>query len=95
MYYKNLHRWEKAFVGCSVVFGDTDECAAGATVTVLAGDAVAGEAVADLFGEVMIDHIEPGHEYVVRIVADGYKPAELTVQVDASLNAGTVVLEKA
>ena len=32
---------------------------------------------------------------MVRIDADGYKPAELTVQVDASLNAGTVVLEKA
>ena len=31
----------------------------------------------------------------MRIEADGYKPAELTVQVDASVNAGTVVLEKA
>ena len=31
VWYKNLHRWEKAFVGCSVVFGDTDECAEGAT----------------------------------------------------------------
>ncbi len=34
VWYRNLHRWEKAFVGCSIVFGDTDECAEGARVTV-------------------------------------------------------------
>ena len=94
--YKNLHRWEKAFVGCSVVFGDTDECAEGATVTVLARRQPRPlEGVADIFGEVKIDHLEPGREYVVKIEADGYQPAEMTVQVDASLNAGTVVLQKA
>ena len=30
----------------------------------------------------------------MRIEADGYQPAEMTVRVDASLNAGTVVLQK-
>ena len=42
----------------------------------------------------MIDHVEPGHQYDVRIEADGYQPADLTVQVDASVNAGTMVLQK-
>jgi len=95
VYYKNLHRWDKAFVGCSVVYGDTDECAEGATVTVLRDGSVAGHGTTDIFGEVAIDHLSPGHEYHVRIEADGYKPAELTVQVDASLTAGTVMRETA
>ena len=95
VYYKNLHRWEKAFVGCSVVFGDSDECAAGASVTIERDGAVVGRGTTDLFGEVAVDFLSPGHEYVVRIEAEGYKSAELTVQVDASVNAGTVVLEKA
>jgi hypothetical protein len=53
------------------------------------------EGVTDIFGEVKVDHLEPGHAYTVKIAADGYQPAEMTVQVDASLNAGTVVLQKA
>ncbi|HET6476070.1 MAG TPA: oxidoreductase, partial [Thermoleophilia bacterium] len=95
VYYKNLHRWEKAFVACSVVFGDTDECAEGATLTVAFDGGALGEATADVFGEVLVDHLEPGREYSLRIEAAGYRPAEMTVRVDASVNAGTVVLEKA
>ena len=64
-------------------------------MTIERDGSVAGHGTTDIFGEVAIDHLSPGHEYHVRIEADGYKPAELTVQVDASLNAGTVVLEKA
>ncbi len=93
VYYRNLHRWEKAFVGCTVVFGDTDECGAGALVTVLADGVVAGEGTTDIFGEVKVDHLEPGRDYAVRISADGYEPAELAVRVEASVNAGTVVLK--
>ena len=85
----------KAFVGCSVVFGDSDECGEGATVTVSRDGALVGEGTTDIFGEVKIDHLDPGREYAVRIVADGYQPAEMTLKVDASLNAGTVTLQKA
>ena len=49
----------------------------------------------DIFGEVKVDHLEPGAEYTVKIEADGYQPAEMTLKVDDSLNAGTVVLQKA
>ncbi len=94
VYYKNLQRWEKAFIACSAVFGDTDECAAGATLTVTLDGAVVGEASADIFGEALVDGLEPGREYSVRIEAAGYRPAEMTVKVDVSKNAGTVVLEK-
>ena len=95
VYYKNLYRWGTAFVAAALVYADTDECAEGAAVTVSRDGAVVGEGTTDLFGEVAVDRLDPGHEYVVRITADGYKPAELTVKLDASLNAGTVFLEKA
>jgi len=55
VWYKNLHRWDKAFVGCTVVFGDTDECGAGASVIVLRDGAAVGEGKADIFGEVVVD----------------------------------------
>ena len=79
----------------SVVFGDSDECAEGATVSVSRDGSATFQGTTDIFGEVKIDHLTPGREYVVKIEADGYKAAELTVQLDASVNAGTVVLEKA
>ena len=95
VWYKNLYRWEKAFVGVSVVFGDTDRCGEGATVAVSYEGATAHAGKTDLFGEIKVDHLEPGRDYVVRIEADGYKPAELAVRVDDSVYAGVVALDKA
>ena len=94
VWYKNLYLWETAFVGVSIVFGDNDECGEGATVAVSRQGATAREGIADLFGEVRVDRLEPGHDYVVRVQADGYEPAEVEVHVDHSVYAGVVVLEK-
>ena len=78
-----------------MVRGDDDECAEGAVMNVARGGQAAGEAAADLFGEVLVDKLEPGAEYHVTIGLDGYAPAQCTVTADKSLNIGTVVLEKA
>ena len=94
VYYKNLYRWTTAFVSASVVFADTDECAEGATMTVESAGRGVGTGVSDNFGEVLVDRLEPGKEYAVRIEAAGYKTAAATAKLDASLNLGTVVLEK-
>lgn len=94
VWYRNLHRWTHAFLGCSVVLADTDECAAGARASVSRAGALAGEGVTDIFGEVKIDHLEPGAEYTLTVAADGYEAAELTVRVEESLNVGAVVLQK-
>jgi Fe-S-cluster-containing dehydrogenase component len=95
VYYRNLYRWTKAFVSASVVFADTDECAEGATMTVeLAGRPV-GEAASDNYGEVLVDRLEPGMEYIARIEAPGYAAATANVKLDRSTNLGTVLLEKA
>jgi Fe-S-cluster-containing dehydrogenase component len=94
VYYKNLYRWTRAFVSASVVFADTDECAEGATMTVESAGQSIGTAVSDNFGEVLVDRLEPGKEYAVRIEAAGYTATVMTAKLDASLNLGTVMLEK-
>jgi hypothetical protein len=42
------------------VFGDTGECAEGATATVELDGAVVGTGICDDFGEVAVDTLEPG-----------------------------------
>ena len=95
VYYKNLHRWEKAFVAASLVYADTDECAEGAKATVELDGAVVGEATSDNFGDVLVDRLEPGREYAVTVAAAGYKPVTLAVRLDVSRTLPTVFLEKA
>jgi Fe-S-cluster-containing dehydrogenase component len=93
--FKNLYRWEKVFVSASVAYKDTDECAEGATVTVSNGGAKVGAGVANNYGEFRVDKLEPGKEYEVKVEAGGYKPYTAKVRLDASLNLGLVLLEKA
>jgi Fe-S-cluster-containing dehydrogenase component len=95
VYYKNLHLWTKAFVAGSVVFGDTDECAEGATATVTAAGESMGLAVSSNYGDFYVDGLEPGREYTVNVKADGYGPFTKTIKLDQSLNLGTVVLQRA
>ena len=95
VYYKNLQRWEKAFIACSAVFGDTDECAVGATLTVTLDGAVVGEASADVFGAVVVDELDQHKQYSATLTAPGYKTATTVVALGESLNLGEVVLEKA
>jgi Fe-S-cluster-containing dehydrogenase component len=101
VYYRNLHLFDKAFVAASVVFGDTDECAEGAWITVRpalgdrAGDAVAGQATASNYGDFYVDKLEPGLDYEVTVEAAGYVPVTVTIKLEASLNLGTITLARA
>jgi len=95
VYYKNLFRWTKAFVACTAVLGDTDECAEGVKAVVELDGAPVGEAVSDNFGEVLVDRLEPGKEYAVTLTTPGYEPASMSVKLEKSRNLGTIVLEKA
>ncbi|MGD0997726.1 MAG: 4Fe-4S dicluster domain-containing protein [Thermoleophilia bacterium] len=95
VYYKNLHRWAKAFVAGTVVTGDTDECAEGVTATVTLDGRTVGEATTTNYGDFMVDGLEPGGRYTVTVQAAGYRTAALPVTLDASLTLATVFLEKA
>jgi Fe-S-cluster-containing dehydrogenase component len=92
--YKNLYRWEKVFVSAAVVFKDSDECAEGAKVTLSAAGAKVGEAVANNYGEFVVDRLQPGGEYDVAIEAPGYKTYRGKAKPDKSLNLGLIFLEK-
>jgi Fe-S-cluster-containing dehydrogenase component len=93
--YKNLYKWEKAFVAAGICYKDTDECADGAKVTVSVGGAKAGEGLANNYGEVVVDKLAPGAEYDVLVEAAGYRSYATTVKLDESKNLGVVLLEKA
>jgi Fe-S-cluster-containing dehydrogenase component len=94
VYYKNLHRWTKAFVSGSVAFGDTDECADGAHVSVAAAGFPAAEGRVNNYGEFVVDGLVPGREYTVTVQAFGYKALSTTVRLDESWNLGLLVLER-
>jgi Fe-S-cluster-containing dehydrogenase component len=93
--YKNLSRWDKVFVAVNVAYKDTDECAEGARMTVKTAGAHAGEAVANNYGDVRVDGLEPGVEYEVVVEAAGYRPYTAKVKLDESRNLGIVLLERA
>lgn len=95
VYYKNLFRWEKVFVAASVAFADTDECAEGARALVLNSGKLVGEAVANNFGEFVVDGLEPGGQYEVQVEFPGYRCHVVSVTLKESLNLGLIALEKA
>lgn len=95
VFYKNLYRWRDVFVAASIAYKDTDECAEGAVLTAVREETKAGEAVANNYGEVVVDGLEPGGEYEITVIAEGYKSFKVEVKLDESLNIGLVLLEKA
>lgn len=95
VYYKNLYRWNKAFVSASLAYKDTDECADGAKVTVFANGVKVGEGASNNYGEFVVDGLEPGAEYDVTIEAAGYVVYTTRVRLQKSMNLGLITLEKA
>jgi hypothetical protein len=94
VFYKNLDRWNKAFVSGSVAFRDTDECAEGAKVVVAGAGVKVGDGVTNNYGEFVIDGLDPGGEYQVTGDAPGYQPFFKTIRLDKSINLGTILLDR-
>lgn len=61
VWYKNLHKITTCFVGGTAVeqVNDVEECAAGAEVVLSKDGREVGRATTDLFGEFVIDRLEP------------------------------------
>jgi Fe-S-cluster-containing dehydrogenase component len=94
VYYKNLHKWTRAFIGGTAVFADTDECAEGVHAVVNRGGETVGEAVSNNFGDFVVDRLEPG-EYELTLAAPGYKEHKAVVDLAASISLGVVLMTKA
>jgi Fe-S-cluster-containing dehydrogenase component len=93
VWYKSLHRWTKAFIGATIAYKDTDDCAEGAVVTLSAGGAKIAETTTNNYGDFIFDKLEPG-SYEVVISAAGYKPTSKKVDLKESVNLGVLFVEK-
>ena len=96
VYYKNLYRFTKCFIGGSVAVQveGKNECAEGAKVT-LAGPAneKIDESVTDNYGDFRFDDLEENSgKYTLEVVYQDYEKKTLEVDLKTSLNVGTISL---
>ncbi len=83
----------KVFVAGCAVLKDTDECAVGATATLLgAGSTLV--TVTDGFGDFEFEGLRPNGSYTLTITAPGYKTLERQVETGRSVYLGDLLLER-
>jgi len=98
VYYKNLYRFTKCFIGGSVAVQveDKNECAEGAKVILVgASNEKIDEFVTDNYGDFKFDDLEENSgKYTLEIVYPGYEKKTLEVDLKTSLNVGTIFLQQ-
>ncbi len=95
VYYENLHRFDKCFVGGSVVarVNGGIECIDGARVRLSRNGRVVAEATTDTFGDFKFDRIEPNSgAHRVEISHPDHGSAVVDVEVTESVYAGSIAL---
>ncbi len=94
VYYKNLYRYFKCFIGGSVTVtanGITD-CAEGAIVTLFKDSDKINEMVTDNYGDFKFDNLEENSgKYILEISFKDYKKKVLEVDLTTSINIGTII----
>ena len=86
--YTNIPR---KFIAGTVVYGDNDECAEGATVT-LSGNGKKMTTKTNLFGDFEFEGLADSTDYTVKIEAKGYKTKEMTAKTTIDVNLGVIML---
>lgn len=84
----------KLFIAGSVAYGDTDECAEGATATLT--DQSTGKSVettANFFGDFEFDGLAAG-KYSVKIASDGYKAETIDIDLKTDRYLGAITLSR-
>ena len=93
VYYKNLFRYERCFIGGSVAIeknGITD-CAEGATAILIKNAQKVGEAVTDNYGDFKFDNLEENSgAYTIEIAYPGREKKTLEIDLKASAYTGTI-----
>ena len=95
VFYKNLDRFTKSFVGGTVVAraGEVIDCVTDAAVALVREGEVVAQTRTDDFGEFKIDGLAPeDRHYEIRITKGGYRPASVGVSVRESRYVGEVML---
>ena len=95
VFYKNLHRFEKCFLGGSVAYENQGviDCADGAEVTLYQGAKVVSTIQANRFGDFKFDGLaENSVEYRLEIKFRDFAAKVVEARLDNSLNLGTIML---
>jgi len=95
VYYKNLSRYLKCFIGGSIAFekGGITDCVEGARVALLKDSNKINEAVTDNYGDFKFDSLEEDSgKYLLEIKYEGYEKKTLEVDLETSLNLGIICL---
>ena len=96
VYYRNLHRFAKHFVGGSVMatIRAKRECVQGAKVSLVLGGRVLQETVTDTFGDFKFDALDTttGGRYVVRIAHDKHGTASIEAASGQTVVLGEIEL---
>jgi Fe-S-cluster-containing dehydrogenase component len=96
VYYKNLYRFTRCFIGGSVAvrLNGNEECAEGASVTLFnSAHEKIGEYVTDNYGDFKFDNLEENNgKYTLRIAFTGYDTKTFEVDLKKSLYAGMIFL---
>ncbi len=83
----------KKFVAGTVVYGDTDECAAGAAVS-LVGSGKRLTEEADTFGDFEFEGLADNADCTVKIESKGYKSKEIPVKTGTDIYLGVITLQQ-
>ncbi len=97
IYYKNLHRFLKCFIGGDVAFQNngTTDCAEGARVTLFRDLQKLDEVLTDNYGDFKFDDLEENSgKYKLEIVYRDYGKETIDVDLGASKSVGSILLKK-
>jgi Fe-S-cluster-containing dehydrogenase component len=96
VYYKNLYRFTRCFIGGSVAVrvDDKEECAESANVTLFKGEnEKIGACLTDNYGDFKFDNLEENSgKYTLQIAYKSYDTKTVKVDLKQSLNVGTIFL---
>ena len=95
VYYKNLYRYNKCFIGGSVAVtkDGTSDCVQGASVKLSQGSDVIAEATTDVFGDFKFDMLdENSGAYKVKISADGHASKSVDIELGDSVTLEDIYL---
>jgi len=96
LYYKNLYRYTKCFIGGDVAFSKAGivDCAEGAKVVLFKGSNKISEVLTDNYGDFKLDHLdENSGRYRLEIEFGKYAKKTLEVDLTTSQNVGTILFQ--
>ena len=97
IYYKNLDRFYKAFVGGSVagMIDGVTECVAGARVVLRKGDGAVAEAKTDTYGDFKFQGLdENSGAYRIEVIDERFASKTIPFELKESAYLGTITIEK-